>query len=144
MANSPKAQYIEDDRLATNDTLSTNSDSDIDGRTLSGMSTPRDEKAASPPPEQAEEDDPKQIITLPLSDPEHPNNWSQAKKYFILVAGVMTVVHSTLGSSLPSNAVPFIAASFGVTDELQMVLPISTFLIVSDWSTPGLCQTTSL
>ena len=70
-----------------------------------------------------------QIITLPLSDPEHPNNWSSAKKNLVLLTGLMMAIHSTLGSSLPSNAVQYIAADFHVTSEIQLVLPISCFLI---------------
>ncbi|KAJ9662737.1 hypothetical protein H2198_001186 [Neophaeococcomyces mojaviensis] len=71
----------------------------------------------------------KQIITLPLSDPEHPNNWSNTKKALVLTSGILTVIHSTLGSSLPSNAIQYIAADFHVTSEIQLVLPISCFLM---------------
>lgn len=78
---------------------------------------------------QAQANDEREIITLPLSDPEHPNNWSTAKKSFVLSVGIVTVVHSTLGSSLPSNAVEYIAQDFGVTGRIQLVLPISCFLL---------------
>ncbi len=71
----------------------------------------------------------KQIITLPLSDPEHPNNWSRWRKTLVLSSGIMTVVHSTLGSSLPGNAIPYIMRTFNVTSEIQQVLPISIYLI---------------
>ena len=71
----------------------------------------------------------KQIITMPLSDPEHPNNWSKSRKALVLCAGIMTVIHSTLGSSLPSNAVQYITRYYGVTSTIQQVLPISIFLV---------------
>lgn len=77
----------------------------------------------------AEQQNKRQIITLPLSDPDHPNNWPTGKKLLVLSAGIVAVIHSTLGSSLPSNAIPYIAAEFGVTSEIQMVLPISSFLM---------------
>lgn len=38
-------------------------------------------------------------------------------------------MNSTMGTSLPSNGIPFIAAEFGVTAQAQMVLPISIYLI---------------
>ena len=41
----------------------------------------------------------------------------------------MLVINSTMGSSLPSMAIPYIAKSFHVTQEEQLVLPISVYLI---------------
>ena len=69
------------------------------------------------------------MVSLSLADPEHPNNWPSRKKLYILAAGILSVVNSTLGSSLPSNAIESIAKDFGVTNELQLVLPISCYLI---------------
>lgn len=53
----------------------------------------------------------------------------QRKKIYILLAGIVAVINSTLGSSLPSNAINYIAPYFHVTDEQQLVLPISLFLV---------------
>jgi len=39
------------------------------------------------------------------------------------------IINSTMGSSLPSLAIPNIAQEFGVTSQTQLVLPISAFLI---------------
>jgi len=39
------------------------------------------------------------------------------------------VINSTLGSALPSGAIPFIALYFNITDEQQLVLPISMYLV---------------
>jgi MFS family permease len=40
-----------------------------------------------------------------------------------------TIVNSTMGSSLPSMAIPYIMDEFSVTDTKQSFLPISVFLI---------------
>lgn len=53
----------------------------------------------------------------------------QSKKAAVVFATVMLVLNSTMGSALPSMAVPYIAKDFGVTSQEQMVLPISVFLI---------------
>ncbi|TDZ67340.1 Citrinin biosynthesis cluster MFS transporter mrr1 [Colletotrichum trifolii] len=42
---------------------------------------------------------------------------------------MLQVINSTLGSALPSNAIPFITAEWGITNEQQQVLPISVYLI---------------
>ena len=41
----------------------------------------------------------------------------------------MSVVNSTLGSSLPSGAIDYIAEHFQVTNTQQRVLPISVYLV---------------
>lgn len=69
------------------------------------------------------------ILSFPDGDPENPYNWRLRKKIYILLAGIIAVVNSTLGSSLPSNAINYIAPYFHVTDEQQLVLPISLFLV---------------
>lgn len=51
------------------------------------------------------------------------------KKFFILCLTMMQVINSTLGSALPSNAIPFITAEFGITNQQAQVLPISVYLI---------------
>ena len=53
----------------------------------------------------------------------------QARKSYILLLTGFLVVNSTMGSSLPSLAIPDITKSFGVTSQTQMVLPISVYLI---------------
>lgn len=42
---------------------------------------------------------------------------------------MMLVLNSTIGSALPSMAIPYIAREFAVTSTPQMVLPISVYLI---------------
>lgn len=69
------------------------------------------------------------IVTFTHGDPENPYNWRMRKKAYILLAGIAAVINSTLGSSLPSNAINYIAPYFHVTNEQQLVLPISLFLV---------------
>ncbi|KIX07356.1 uncharacterized protein Z518_02009 [Rhinocladiella mackenziei CBS 650.93] len=72
--------------------------------------------------------DPKKIISFSSSDPESPYNWPKKKKLNVFLAGIITVINSTLDSSLPSGAISFMAKHFNVTDEVQLPLPISCFL----------------
>ena len=71
----------------------------------------------------------KQIVTIALSDPKHPNNWPFRKKFLIVIGGIMSVLNSTLGSSLPSGAIDPIAKHFKVTNSLQLPLPVSCYLM---------------
>lgn len=54
---------------------------------------------------------------------------SQGRKIFVLFGGIVSVVNSTLGSSLPSGATQYLAEYFHVTSQAQLVLPISLFLV---------------
>ncbi len=54
---------------------------------------------------------------------------SQGRKIFVLFGGIVSVVNSTLGSSLPSGAIDYLADYFHVTSQAQLVLPISLFLV---------------
>lgn len=54
---------------------------------------------------------------------------TQGKKIFIVAVGIISVLNSTLGSSLPSGAIVFMIPYFKVTDEEQFELPISLFLV---------------
>ncbi|KAI4112144.1 MAG: hypothetical protein LQ339_000152 [Xanthoria mediterranea] len=72
---------------------------------------------------------PRIIIFFPRGDPENPYNWSTGRKIFILFLGIVAVVNSTLGSSLPSGAVDHLAEYFHVKSQAQLVLPISLFLV---------------
>lgn len=78
---------------------------------------------------EAERKGSKQIVTIGLSDPKHPNNWSFKKKSVVVISGIMSVLNSTLGSSLPSGAIDPIAKHFNVTNQYQMVLPVSCYLM---------------
>jgi len=45
------------------------------------------------------------------------------------LAGIVAVINSTLGSSLPSGTISYIGPYFNVTNDQQLVLPISVFLV---------------
>lgn len=47
----------------------------------------------------------------------------------IVIVGILSALNSTLGSSLPSNAIPYIVADFGIDSKAQAILPISVFLV---------------
>lgn len=46
-----------------------------------------------------------------------------------MLASILTVINSTVGSSLPSGAISFIAEYWSITNEQHLALPISVFLI---------------
>ncbi|EGD97397.1 membrane transporter [Trichophyton tonsurans CBS 112818] len=71
----------------------------------------------------------KTVLSFQAKDPENPINWSTNKKLFILFSGIMNVLNSTLGSSLPSGAISYIAREFNIRSAEQLTLPISLFLL---------------
>ncbi|KAI9721233.1 MAG: hypothetical protein M1812_002394 [Candelaria pacifica] len=73
--------------------------------------------------------DGKTLVSFTKDDPEDPTNWSTRKKCIVVVIGMSTVINSTLGSALPSGAMPEIAKHFHITNDQQMVLPISMYLV---------------
>lgn len=74
-------------------------------------------------------DDKGALVTWLPNDPENPYNWSKVKKAFVAFTTVTTVLNSTIGSALPSNAIPYITKEWDVTSQTQAVLPISIFLV---------------
>lgn len=72
--------------------------------------------------------DSKKVVTFSSTDPDNPYNWSTRKKSYILFAGILMVINSTLESSLSSGATRAITKDFNVTDEIQFPLPISCFI----------------
>ncbi|KAK3392450.1 major facilitator superfamily domain-containing protein, partial [Sordaria brevicollis] len=69
------------------------------------------------------------IISWEEDDPENPYNWSSGKKSAILFTAVMLILNSSMGSALPSNAIPFIVEEWKIESEQETVLPISIYLI---------------
>lgn len=53
----------------------------------------------------------------------------QRKKILIVLMGIVAVVNSTFGSSLPSGTIQFTGPYFNVTNQAQLVLPVSLFLV---------------
>ncbi len=69
------------------------------------------------------------IVAWEENDPENPYNWSFARKIGILITTMLNILNSTMGSALPSNAIPFMAAEWHVTSSIQQVLPMSMYLV---------------
>ncbi|SCO88538.1 related to fluconazole resistance protein (FLU1) [Fusarium oxysporum] len=69
------------------------------------------------------------LVTWEVDDPENPVNWSDTKKKIVVLCTSVLVINSTMGSALPSMAIPDITKDFGITSEEQSVLPISVYLI---------------
>ncbi|RDL35471.1 uncharacterized protein BP5553_07402 [Venustampulla echinocandica] len=71
----------------------------------------------------------RKVISWEDGDPENPYNWSTTKKVWIVIIGMLIVVNSTMGSALPSNAVPYICETFHVTSSYAKPLPISMYIV---------------
>ncbi|KAF4126391.1 Fungal trichothecene efflux pump (TRI12) [Geosmithia morbida] len=69
------------------------------------------------------------VIGWKYKDADDPYNWPAPKKAAITSLTGLLVINSTVGSSLPSMAVPKMAELWNVTSHEQMVLPISVYLI---------------
>jgi hypothetical protein len=94
------------------------------------------------------------LIKFPPTDAKNPINWSNAclvypapppfsrfflpqlidgkgrgKKSFIFVTGIVLTLNSTIGSALPSGSIKYVTTAFDITNQTQLVLPISVFLI---------------
>ncbi|UPL01232.1 hypothetical protein LCI18_012166 [Fusarium solani-melongenae] len=69
------------------------------------------------------------LVNWELDDPENPYNWSKSKKNIVLFLTAVLVINSTMGSALPSLAIPNIVEDFGITSQAGKVLPISVYLI---------------
>lgn len=69
------------------------------------------------------------LVVWEDNDSENPYSWPQRKKVGILLTTMMLTVNSTMGSALPSNALPLIADEWDVTSQTQKVLPISIYLV---------------
>ena len=53
----------------------------------------------------------------------------QRRKVRVVFIGMVVVVNSTMGSSLPSNAIPIISSYFHITNSSAEILPISMYLV---------------
>lgn len=69
------------------------------------------------------------VTALNEDDQQSPPNWSSRKKFHVFAAGILADFNSTLGSALPSGAIGSISKQFGVHSKVQLVLPISMYVI---------------
>ncbi|KAI5291005.1 hypothetical protein KEM54_006720 [Ascosphaera aggregata] len=69
------------------------------------------------------------VINLAPNDPALAHNWSTWKKAYTSALMIAMTLNSTFSSCMPSGCINVIAEHFNVTNELQLVMPISVFLI---------------
>ncbi len=53
----------------------------------------------------------------------------QGKRAMVVVTATLISIHTTMGSALSSNLVPYLQETFHVPDGPQTVLPASVFLV---------------
>lgn len=82
---------------------------------------------ASSPVEQTPDD--KTVISFDHDDPDDPHNWPERKKIFVIFLGIVMVLNSTIGSSIASGATQEISRYFHVSNQEQLVLPVSIYLV---------------
>ncbi|RNJ59531.1 hypothetical protein D7B24_002140 [Verticillium nonalfalfae] len=75
------------------------------------------------------EDEEKTIVSWEDDDPENPYNWSSTRKLLILLLTMMLIINSTMGSALPSNAIPYISEQWNIASPQRQILPICVFMI---------------
>lgn len=71
----------------------------------------------------------KEVISFAPDDPDNPHNWSSKKKSFVVFTGVALVMSSTIGSSISAGASQEFATYFHITNQEQLVLPTSIYLV---------------
>ncbi|KAF1811725.1 MFS general substrate transporter [Eremomyces bilateralis CBS 781.70] len=69
------------------------------------------------------------IIYFEKNDPTNPYNWSTLKKSYCLLVPVSTVMNSTISSSLTAGITPSFSNYFHITEQAELVLPTSIFLV---------------
>jgi multidrug resistance protein len=71
----------------------------------------------------------KTVVSFSRNDPLNPYCWPLSKKIYVTIVGIVLVLNSTIGSSLASGATSQTAEQFGITNQAQLVLPTSIYLI---------------
>ncbi|CAF9934741.1 MAG: hypothetical protein ALECFALPRED_006072 [Alectoria fallacina] len=84
------------------------------------------EKSAAPPASRSPD---RTMLHFLPGDPGCAANWSRSGKVLVLIVGVLLVTNSTMGSSLPGGASAFLASYFDVSNQQQLVLPNSLYLV---------------
>ncbi|KAF8205975.1 major facilitator superfamily domain-containing protein [Mycena galopus ATCC 62051] len=72
--------------------------------------------------------DPEEIDWDGLDDQANPHNWINAKKWRITFVIILMTVNVTFASSSPSTATRFVAADFGVSQEVADLITMSLFI----------------
>jgi MFS family permease len=69
------------------------------------------------------------IFSFPSWSLQLTQHFLQGRKIWVVAIGMMVVINSTMGSSLPSNAIPIISKYFHITSSYAEILPISMYLV---------------
>jgi multidrug resistance protein len=77
----------------------------------------------------ATSDKTKTIVSFSRNDPLNPYNWPKSRKLYVTIAGILLVMNSTIGSSIATGASSQTAEQFNITDQTQLVLPTSIYLV---------------
>jgi multidrug resistance protein len=71
----------------------------------------------------------KKVLQFGHNDPTNPYCFSSAKKIFIVLTGMLIVINSAMGSSVASGISTQMSDHFGITDQAQLILPTSLYLV---------------
>lgn len=100
---------------------------DISGKSSSRTSNDgRDYREDKPEPGPTDD---RIIVSFSRNDPLNPYCWSRAKKLYVTVTGMLMVMNSTIGSSIATGASSQTSEHFNITDQSQLVLPTSIYLV---------------
>jgi len=93
---------------------------DISGRTSSRTSDDRIENQSASEVT---------IVSFSRDDPLNPYSWPNSRKVYVTIAGILLVMNSTIGSSIATGASTPTAEYFNITNQTQLVLPTSIYLV---------------
>lgn len=100
---------------------------DLSGKSSSRTSNDGREDIESKPEQELKGD--KTIVSFGRNDPLNPYCWSRAKKLYVTITGMLMVMNSTIGSSIATGASTQTSEHFNVTNQSQLVLPTSMYLV---------------
>jgi len=71
----------------------------------------------------------KKVLQFGHNDPTNPYCFSTLKKTYTVLTGMLIVVNSAMGSSVASGISTQMSEHFGITDQSQLILPTSLYLV---------------
>lgn len=69
------------------------------------------------------------VISFTHDDPDNPYHWPSTRKIGVVIVGIAMVMNSTIGSSVAAGASDEISRYFHISNQEQLVLPTSIYLI---------------
>ena len=91
----------------------------------------RDPSSAAPCSSQAEDvgEAGRSLVSFDNDDPDNPYTWTRPKKIFVVIACMLLVMNSTMGSSIAAGASEQTKQQFHIADDTLLVLPVSVYPI---------------